>query len=121
MEGETTDEEPVLLLWVPSDALAWEVGTVLSTTDDGYEISVDADTDAGKNASTKIFKRSETRRCDKSHFDSLDDLCSINHLTEPALLHTLLQRFAKDKIYTTIGNVLISVNPYATLPGLYGE
>ena len=30
-------------------------------------------------------------------------------------------RFARDKIYTFVGSVLLAVNPYKAIPQLYGE
>jgi myosin heavy subunit len=35
------------------------------------------------------------------------------------LLHLLCARFQQDKIYTNVGGVLISVNPYKLIPKLY--
>lgn len=45
-----------------------------------------------------------------------DDLITLPHLHEPALLHAVEERFMHDKIYTWTGPVLIAVNPFIRLP-----
>lgn len=37
-----------------------------------------------------------------------------------AILHHLAERFKDKKIYTFAGHVLLAINPYQRLPGLYG-
>ena len=49
----------------------------------------------------------------------LQDAAKLNSLHEAALLSLLHTRFANDDIYTYTGDVLISVNPYKTIPLLY--
>lgn len=64
----------------------------------------------------------------------LDDLTQLQHLHEPALLHALQIRFDTDKIYTFTGGyfswevdppylssgpILIAMNPFKRIPGLY--
>ena len=45
-----------------------------------------------------------------------NDLITLPHLHEPALLHALSERFFHGKIYTWTGPVLIAVNPFQRLP-----
>jgi len=45
-----------------------------------------------------------------------DDLITLPHLHEPALLHACSERFFSGKIYTWTGPVLIAVNPFQRLP-----
>ena len=45
-----------------------------------------------------------------------NDLISLPHLHEPAILHSLSDRFFRGKIYTWTGPVLIAVNPFQRLP-----
>ncbi|NWY52503.1 MYO1A protein, partial [Chionis minor] len=47
---------------------------------------------------------------------AVGDLVLLDPLTEESLLHTLQERFSRSDIYTYIGNVVISVNPYRSLP-----
>ncbi|KAM7079869.1 unconventional myosin-Ia [Ciconia maguari] len=47
---------------------------------------------------------------------AVGDLVLLDPLTEESLLHTLQERFRRSDIYTYIGNVVISVNPYQSLP-----
>ncbi|NXU28371.1 MYO1A protein, partial [Thalassarche chlororhynchos] len=47
---------------------------------------------------------------------AVGDLVLLDPLTEESLLHTLQERFRHSNIYTYIGNVVISVNPYRSLP-----
>ncbi|KAM6294371.1 unconventional myosin-Ia [Aegotheles albertisi] len=47
---------------------------------------------------------------------AVGDLVLLDPLTEESLLRTLQERFRRSEIYTYIGNVLVSVNPYRSLP-----
>ena len=44
-----------------------------------------------------------------------NDLITLPHLHEPAILHSLSDRFFRGKIYTWTGPVLIAVNPFQRL------
>jgi myosin heavy subunit len=44
-----------------------------------------------------------------------DDLITLPHLHEPALLHAVSERFFDGKIYTWTGPILIAVNPFQRL------
>ena len=44
-----------------------------------------------------------------------NDLITLPHLHEPAILHSLADRFFRGKIYTWTGPVLIAVNPFQRL------
>ena len=43
---------------------------------------------------------------------AVSDIMSLPKVTEPSLLHTLRSRYSKDKAYTGVGQVLVSINPY---------
>jgi myosin heavy subunit len=45
-----------------------------------------------------------------------NDLITLPHLHEPAILHAISERFFHGKIYTWTGPVLIAVNPFERLP-----
>jgi myosin V len=49
------------------------------------------------------------------------DLISLTHLHEPAVCLALQQRYRQNLIYTNTGPVLLALNPFATIPGLYGD
>ena len=49
-----------------------------------------------------------------------DDLVHLDEVNEPFILHSIAQRFAKDKIYTNLGTIVISINPFKWIDGLYG-
>lgn len=45
-----------------------------------------------------------------------DDMITLPHLHEPAILHAIGERFDRGEIYTWTGPVLIAVNPFQRLP-----
>jgi myosin V len=47
------------------------------------------------------------------------DLVTLPHLHEASILHSLRVRYARDAIYTRMGEILISINPFKRLPALY--
>ncbi|XP_019378232.1 PREDICTED: unconventional myosin-X-like [Gavialis gangeticus] len=49
----------------------------------------------------------------------VEDMSTLGDLHEAAILLNLHQRYQQDSIYTNIGSILASVNPYKHIPGLY--
>ncbi|KAG7356913.1 ankyrin repeat domain protein [Nitzschia inconspicua] len=49
------------------------------------------------------------------------DLTSLTHLHEPAVVYCLKRRFHQHSIYTYTGKVLLALNPFQPLEGVYGE
>mmetsp|Transcript_32364 Transcript_32364/g.73889 ORF Transcript_32364/g.73889 Transcript_32364/m.73889 type:complete len:1830 (+) Transcript_32364:281-5770(+) len=49
------------------------------------------------------------------------DLISLPHLHEPAILHALRLRYGDGTIYTSTGPILIAVNPFRGVDGLYSD
>ena len=50
----------------------------------------------------------------------LQDMTRLSYLHEPGVLWNLQCRYLLDDIYTYTGTILIAVNPFASLPHLYG-
>jgi myosin-5 len=65
-----------------------------------------------------VASEKENSSSKKTH--EVDDLISLTHLHEPAILHALEMRFAHDIIYTSTGPILIAVNPFKAV-SLYTE
>jgi myosin-5 len=51
----------------------------------------------------------------------LQDMTRLSYLHEPGVLWNLKCRYMVDDIYTYTGTILIAVNPFASLPHLYGS
>jgi myosin heavy subunit len=45
-----------------------------------------------------------------------EDLVMIDDMNEGLIIHNLRERFKQDQIYTAIGTILVSVNPFKRLP-----
>ena len=80
-----------------------------------------ATTEEGDTHKFEGVELSNTPLSDQDRADGLDnDLITLPHLHEPAILHSVSDRFFHGKIYTWTGPVLIAVNPFQRLP-LYTE
>lgn len=51
----------------------------------------------------------------------VQDMTTLSYLNEPGVLWNLKARYQLDGIYTYTGSILIAVNPFASLPLLYGQ
>eukprot|EP00550_Attheya_septentrionalis_P000774 CAMPEP_0198288208 /NCGR_PEP_ID=MMETSP1449-20131203/6799_1 /TAXON_ID=420275 /ORGANISM="Attheya septentrionalis, Strain CCMP2084" /LENGTH=1645 /DNA_ID=CAMNT_0043986321 /DNA_START=45 /DNA_END=4982 /DNA_ORIENTATION=- len=50
-----------------------------------------------------------------------DDLITLTHLHEPAVLYCLRKRYAYDKIYTATGPILLALNPFKSCDHLFND
>ncbi|KAL8182972.1 UNVERIFIED_CONTAM: hypothetical protein K2H54_010218, partial [Gekko kuhli] len=55
----------------------------------------------------------------QSSVEGVEDMSMLGDLHEAAILLNLHHRYQQDQIYTNIGSILISVNPYKPITGLY--
>jgi myosin heavy subunit len=49
------------------------------------------------------------------------DLMDNDIINEPEILHYLVERYLKKKIYTYVENTLLTINPYLLIPELYTD
>ena len=50
-----------------------------------------------------------------------DDMVECEEISTPFILWNLRKRFEGDRIYTNIANILISINPFKLIKGVYSE
>ena len=99
-------------VWVPSKTKVWQLATV----DAWKQSTVEVTTAEGQH---ETLDQAKAARWDPSHDGDIDDLAKMNQLHEAPLLTALGRRYKRDAIYTYTGDVLVSVNPYKSIPLLY--
>ena len=110
------------LVWVKSEEDGdWYPSVILSKTaleSGGFELQL---SDAqGESKTIEVpeahqdLENCKLRNDDKENA-GVDNLIKLPHLHEPAILHSLQQRYAKSDIYTYTGPILIAVNPFKTV------
>lgn len=75
--------------------------------------------DSSKGHQQILVRKSDICVVDPTHLQDLSDLSAMNNLHEAPLINILRKRWFTSRIYTAASDVLISVNPYKTIPGLY--
>ncbi|XP_031216105.1 unconventional myosin-X isoform X1 [Mastomys coucha] len=53
------------------------------------------------------------------HEEGVDDMASLTELHGGSIMYNLFQRYKRNQIYTYIGSIIASVNPYQPIAGLY--
>lgn len=119
-------------MWSTADSKgdeAWILAEVLKKSEDEIELQqVDKKENVftrpseiqDEESGAKKFKGVELANAPLSDQDRAEgrdnDLITLPHLHEPAILHAVSERFFHGKIYTWTGPVLIAVNPFQRLP-----
>lgn len=110
---------------------AWLLCEVISRTEN--ELRVYLVSDPSKKLSRSRVKASQDGQVQELKYDGVElanrplseqervegkdnDMITLPHLHEPAILHAIGERFDAGKIYTWTGPVLIAVNPFQRLP-----
>jgi myosin-5 len=71
----------------------------------------------------KTVEEPEEKKCDSADEDSQipSDLTNLTHLHEPAVVFSLRHRYALNEIYTATGPILLALNPFKEVKGIYGD
>ena len=106
-------------VWVKDPAIAkdnlYNIGHVI--TIDGTKVTVE--TEAGGKRQEIVLQAEDCHQC--NHGGDVPDHCMLVHLSPPTLLENTRARFENDKIYTYVGDILVAINPFKWITGIYDE
>lgn len=71
--------------------------------------------------SQDVIKMSAGTRVTDNDDEGVDDILKLRDFSEKSLVHTLRVRYQRDDIYTFVGPILISLNPYKSIRGIYDD
>ena len=97
---------------------AWVPGRVVGAKD-GPTVALELETGGRVEVTQKEFRGMEV--CGSSMNTDLDNLVDLDAFSEGSILHHVRKRFLEDRIYTHVGSILVAVNPFQRLPGIYDD
>ncbi|XP_051569315.1 myosin-9-like isoform X1 [Myxocyprinus asiaticus] len=102
------------LVWVPSERLGFEAGSVRE--EHGDEVMVEL-ADSGKKVRVN---KDDVQKMNPPKFSKVEDMAELTCLNEASVLHNLKERYYSGLIYTYSGLFCVVINPYKNLP-IYSE
>ncbi|XP_068605696.1 myosin-9-like [Brachionichthys hirsutus] len=102
------------LVWVPSERLGFEAGSVKEERGDECLVEL---ADSGKKI--KVNK-DDIQKMNPPKFSKVEDMADLTCLNEASVLHNLKERYYSGLIYTYSGLFCVVINPYKNLP-IYSE
>ncbi|CAN9510557.1 unnamed protein product [Ophioblennius macclurei] len=102
------------LVWIPSEKMGFEAGSVKEEKGDECVVEL---TDSGKKV--KVNK-DDIQKMNPPKFNKVEDMAELTCLNEASVLHNLKERYYSGLIYTYSGLFCVVVNPYKYLP-IYTE
>ncbi|MCJ1310195.1 Myosin type-2 heavy chain 1 [Agyrium rufum] len=101
--------------WQPDTAEGWVASEVQDKKINGNKVFLTFLLDNGESDN----QDSLPPLMNPSMLEASDDLTSLSHLNEPAVLQAIKLRYLQKEIYTYSGIVLIATNPFARVDSLY--
>ncbi|CAL8302424.1 unnamed protein product [Merluccius merluccius] len=102
------------LVWVPSERLGFEAGSVREERGDECMVEL---ADSGKKV--KVNK-DDIQKMNPPKFSKVEDMAELTCLNEASVLYNLKERYYSGLIYTYSGLFCVVINPYKNLP-IYSE
>ncbi|TMW60504.1 hypothetical protein Poli38472_000546 [Pythium oligandrum] len=129
---------PGVQCYVPDKEEVWMLSEIVEYNDRTKQVTIDAFLDSGETERRNVnLKDPEVIRAlagpSATEVESLpvailhdtpggvDDMRLLRYLNEPSILFNLKQRFEASKPYTYTNDIVIAVNPYKWIDGLYGD
>ena len=117
-------------LWCPDVVEGWKLRKIRKHNEETGTVTLYPPTTSPSKVKANAFgldgkdivhemKLSETFPVDPSHLENLDDIATMSNLHVAPLLDLLRRRYQNNQIYTTSADILISLNPYKQIPGMY--
>ncbi|PFH31306.1 myosin F [Besnoitia besnoiti] len=107
-------------IYVSDLAAVWQTAEVVRIEEDGsITARVDADNELVRLTKGDTWYLCNTDVWNTTGLSAPTDLTMLTHLHEAAVLDSLNLRFDIDEIYTFTGPILIAVNPFKQIAGLY--
>ncbi|KAG2814446.1 hypothetical protein PC112_g14307 [Phytophthora cactorum] len=104
-------------VWVADAKVLWRIGEVQTIGEDRKTAQIYLP-DAAEDQ-TQTLRMDQLFTFDASHIVDHADVALMNNMHEAPLLNVLRQRFERDEIYTFTADILLSINPYKSIPLLY--
>ncbi|KAI6210984.1 Myosin motor domain-containing protein [Aphelenchoides besseyi] len=101
------------LVYVPDSTNGFALGRIVDIGAESLTVRLI------ENEEERRVEYNETVPAIEDQETDVDDNCNLMFLNEGTLLHNCRLRYDRKKIYTYVGNILISINPYELLPDLY--
>ncbi|KAG1928660.1 myosin-10 [Pimephales promelas] len=102
------------LVWVPSECLGFELGSVKEEYRDEVVVEL-------ANSETKVrINKDDIQKMNPPKFSKVEDMVELPYLNEASVLHNLKERYYSGLIYTFSGLFCVVINPYKDLP-IYSE
>jgi myosin-5 len=110
-------------VWLRAGRDDWQPATLQSAGGAGdapWRVALDSPLGPGTGAVVDVSP-SQLVPANPALLEGSADLTHLSFLNEPSVLHALHQRYTAEHIYTHAGPVLVAVNPFRALPGLYSD
>ncbi|KAK0416370.1 hypothetical protein QR680_012444 [Steinernema hermaphroditum] len=113
----SAEEDSGQLVWAPDCREGFVLGTIVDLGTD--EIVVQPV--GGDDCSLITARYDAVFPADQNQEKDVDDNCALMYLNEGTLLNNCRKRYERKQIYSYVANILVSINPYETIPDLYSE
>lgn len=108
-------------VWLPvADTVAWTSGVVVSGGAEGEDVGVRRD-DTGETVIITVEELEVLPIVSSVDAVPLEDLTQLADVHDATMLDTLRRRYAAEDIFTAIGPVIISINPYKPVASCNSE
>lgn len=105
-------------IWVTDPKEGWVLATLNGKKGKEFVITIKGTNDEQVRSESECYS---TLGAEPGLLRSISDLTRLPALHEPALLQALQERYEHDEIYTSVGPILIAVNPFKKIKSLYEQ